>query len=158
VRRGLGIAVALLGFAAVLYLAYRHGRTRPALRDGFERVTAGMSDEQVRGVLGPPGNYQSDWRTLVSDYAEVWQIRDGRFARREYRGIAVHTEVGFSGSWFRVWTTDEAVVLVEFDGDDRVCGKIWLAEQAPAGSTTAGSRDAEVVDGAEKAGPTRHDP
>jgi hypothetical protein len=83
VRRGLWIAVTLLGLAAVRSLAYRHGRTRPSLRDGFERVTAGMSEEQVRGVLGPPGDYKSDWRPLahlgfvVSDAAKGIAGRSG---------------------------------------------------------------------------------
>jgi hypothetical protein len=87
-----------------------------------------MSDEQVRVRLGPPGNYKSNWRPQVSDYAEVWQIKDGKFARQDYRGIDVHTRVVPSGRRFLVWKTDQAVVIVEFDGNNRVCGKIWLTE------------------------------
>jgi hypothetical protein len=118
----------LVVLAAVLYVGYRHGWPRPSFRDRFDRVGAGMSDEEVRGVMGPPGDYKSDWRPQVSEYAQVWQMRDGEFARREYRGMAVHTEVGLSGGRFLVWKMDEAVVIVEFDGDDRVCGKIWLSK------------------------------
>jgi hypothetical protein len=118
----------LLVLAAVGYLGYQLAWTRPSVRNGFDRVAAGMSEEQVREVLGPPGDYQSDWRPRVSAYAEAWQIQGGEFFRREYRGLEVHTAVGLSGKRFLVWRTDEAIVLVEFDGNDRVYGKIWLAE------------------------------
>jgi hypothetical protein len=118
----------LFVLAAVLYLGYRHEWSRSSFRDRFEQVRAGMSDEQVRAVMGAPGNRKSDWRPQVSQYAEVGQRKEGAFARREYHGLDVHTEVGLSGTRHLVWKTDEAVVIVEFDRDDRVCGKIWLTE------------------------------
>ncbi|MDB5305815.1 MAG: hypothetical protein JWO38_17 [Gemmataceae bacterium] len=130
-RRWFWVSAVLLVLAAVSYFGYRHWCARSAFHDQFDQVGAGMSDEQVREVMEPPGDYRSDRRPQVSEYAEVWQMRDGEFAYREYRGMDVHTAVLLSGKRFSVWKRDEAVVIVEFDGEERVCGKIWLAGSAP---------------------------
>lgn len=87
-----------------------------------------MSEGQVRKVMGQPGDYRSDEIPLVSGFGEAWQMRDGEFRRTEYRSMDVHTKLGLSGERILVWKTDEAVVVVEFDANDRVCGKMWLTE------------------------------
>lgn len=124
------ISASLLVGAAVLCLACWYSWPHRPLHDRFEAVRAGMSNEQVHRLLGPPGDYLSDWRLQLrpSGHAEVWQMKDGEFVRHDYRGIDVHTKIGLLSKRISVWKTDQSVIIVEFDGNGLVCGKHWYTE------------------------------
>ncbi|HEY7309465.1 MAG TPA: hypothetical protein VH643_08920 [Gemmataceae bacterium] len=137
-RRWLWVAVALLT-VALLVFAYQwlgeggslHGRSeRGSLRGRFDRVAAGMSQAEVLEVMGPPQDQRSSkrWPPQVSEYAEVWQVHGGEFVRHEYRGQEVHTQVGLPGRPYAVWKDDEGVIVIGYDAEGRVCGKIRLTE------------------------------
>jgi hypothetical protein len=127
-RRWIWVTTGLFG-VAVLTLGVQWFRERLSLRSRFERVAAGMSEVEVMSVMGASEDLRSDrLHPQVSQYAEVWQVVGGAFARREYRGLDVHTQVHFSGQRYSVWKADEAVVVIEYDGAGRVCGKIRLTE------------------------------
>lgn len=110
-------------------LGYRWLSHRYSLAGRVERVTAGMLEEEVVAVMGPPEDRRSERsRPQVSDYAEVWLLRDGVFVRQEYRGVEVHTQVDLPGPRYSVWKTDEGVVMIGYDDGGRVCGKVRLTE------------------------------
>lgn len=113
----------------LLVLGYRWLSDRYSLRGQFERVRAGMSEDEVVAIMGPPGDRRAErWPPQVSEYADVWRLQDGVFVRQEYRGLDVHTQVGLPGPRYSVWKADEGVVVIGYDADGRVCGKIRLTE------------------------------
>ncbi|HKB38319.1 MAG TPA: hypothetical protein VKD72_17870 [Gemmataceae bacterium] len=127
-RLWLWVAAALAAIA-LLVIGYRRLSDRSSLQSRFDRVTAGMSEDEVRAVMGPPGDRRSEpWPPQVSDYAEVWDLQNGVFVRREYRGVDVHTQVGLPGPRYSVWKADEGIVIIGYDADGRVCGKVRLTE------------------------------
>jgi hypothetical protein len=118
-----------LAAAVVLVFGYWWLNYRYSLRGRFDRVTEGMSEAEVLAVMGSPADRTPErWPPQVSTYAEVWRLQDGEFVRREYRGLDVHTQVGLAGDRYSVWKSEEGVVLIEYDGAGRVCGKIRLTE------------------------------
>lgn len=127
-RHWLWLPVVVLMLAVVVSIGQQLWWGQHSFRARFDQVEAGMSDTQVQQLLGPPGRYRSNRVPQVSWYAEVWRLRDGEFVCREYRGQEVHTRTDVAGVRFSVWTMEECVVIVEFDEDGGVCGKVWLTE------------------------------
>ena len=120
---------AILIAVALLAIGYRWLSDRYSLRARFERVKPGMSEGEVLAGMGSPEDRRSQrWPPQVSDYAEVWAFQNGVFGRQEYRGLDVHTRVGLPGPRYSVWKADEGVVVIEYDENGRVCGKIRLTE------------------------------
>jgi hypothetical protein len=127
-RLWFGGAAALTALALCV-IGYRWLSDRSSLRGRFERVAAGMSEEEVLAVMGPPEDKRSErWPPQVSAYAEVWHLQKGLFVRQEYRGLDVHTQVGLPGPRYAVWKSDEGVVVIGYDTAGRVCGKVRLTE------------------------------
>ena len=127
-RRCLWLVAALVGLVLGV-VGYRWLHDRYSLRGRFDRVAAGMTEAEVLAVLGTPGDRRSKtWPPQVSEYAEVWRVEDGEFVRRDYHGVEVHSEVGLAGTRRSVWKADAGVVVIEYDAEGRVCGKVRLTE------------------------------
>jgi hypothetical protein len=57
-RKWLWMAGSFLVLAAAAYPLYRDWVWPPSFRDRFDRIEAGMSEDQVRCIMGEPGAYK----------------------------------------------------------------------------------------------------
>jgi hypothetical protein len=106
------------------------------LRDRWETIQLGMTADQVRQRLGPPGGPDHPWVHMAT-HAEQWVVEDGRRVRHEWPPPwklnwidpgPTRTDPQ-TGRRYERWGATVGVACVVYGPDGRVDEKVWLEER-----------------------------
>jgi hypothetical protein len=99
-KLGLLALLAIIGFVVIVWPRINERITE----ENFKQVQKGMTEQEVRDILGPPGVYTA--RAITGKYFISWNWPTGAELIEKWGG--------------REWVGDDVTVYVLFDEDGRV--------------------------------------
>jgi hypothetical protein len=101
-------AGAVLAVCAGFYLPYKRNDGINISRDGFDRIVAGMTVNEVEEIIGgPPGVY---YRGMYMEFSELAPTQGDARESEESSGF---------------WQSEEALIAVKYDSEGRVKDKVF---------------------------------
>ena len=119
----IGLAV-MLGFGLALFLWPRDRITA----ESWEKIRIGMTEEEVEGILGGPGENAkevlAEWHALAKQLGREPFTTDGTYFEEPIIYLAIPPGIGRMKNWpdedNRIWKGRRGIMGVQFDCNGRV--------------------------------------
>jgi hypothetical protein len=103
------IAIAVVAMLLIVFYRLRIPDTRSDLRKSYDAIKVGMTEQEVEGILGKPGDHRVTTRPIG----------------RSGGNAIVSGETWPDGSKYSVWQFDEKEIWVDYSPTAAVTGKTW---------------------------------